>query len=929
MRPAHSPGRRSPVYPLLVFGVLLAMSLASLPGPSAAAETALFEPVQKQMDRRLALLGNPDGSVTTPESLRLLLETGQTDRAASMAVRWLDTSRPAVVAKARVFMVRHDFDLAAPLVDEILALKSWNDTEMALVLEWLETVDDAARIDAMTGDALTAKPPRPVDLLAAGRLAFSLLDYDRAGACFDAALKASKNDSDRAAALAGQGQVLYKRRDYDTSFEKLRTAMETSVTPDGLMALAETLIRLGRTDEAISAAEWSIRLNPYHMMGHYYLGNGYARKNYTELLAAWPDAFSGEAGKEAMAAADAVLESGERGNARRAYTALREARPGWADPLIRLASLDFEEGRFREARELCFLALSICPEYGRAHATLAKALESQKFEVDVHRPAYEERFAAKDMPHVPEIESFVLNWRSLSARHQKMVALAVDPWKQFIPVLIAGGSTYYIKPLYMLLSETPNQQSLRDQRIDYDSRLWDDVRGCGGYNTVTGVEDVERTIFDRYNTVLHELTHQVHGVLTADQSREIQEHYLRAKERDEATRNGFLSRYAGGSVWEYFAEGANALESPKRDRYDTREVVRERLVEIDPDLMALVQKFYALRDVSGSYPVAYVNAGYDLMQHGDIDAAVGKFENALREAPTDETVMQALVFGLSVRGSRDRVRAEAERSLSAHPSSGPIVTTAATALWHAGVPLADCVKTLETARPVVRSEDRPDVDRALGGLLWTLGDADRSAAAYDSALARQSDNPEALWGKASAEALAGRWESSLALYDQAVRLRTGVVGLRCDYARDLILAGPEVLARLNRPADAAAVQLAEAKLLDAEDPVAEGLRGLLALKKGDEAAARVHLRQSLEWGPWNDLARILLGRITPGAEGQALLAPVRERIRTAAPPEYVYREKKSTWISVHELPALERRLLDAPAVAGAGSGGEGSGQGRE
>ena len=150
----------------------------------------------------------------------------------------------------------------------------------------------------------------------------------------------------------------------------------------------------------------------------------------------------------------------------------------------------------------------------------------------------------------------------------------------------------------MLLSETPGLETLRDKRIDYDSRLWDDVRGAGGYHTVTGVEDVERTIFDRYNTVLHELTHQVHAVLTADQSRRIQELYVRAKSRDDATKNGYLSRYAGGSVFEYFAEGANALVSPKRDAYDPREEVRERLDAIDPDLRELVKRYLALTDVS-------------------------------------------------------------------------------------------------------------------------------------------------------------------------------------------------------------------------------------------------------------------------------------------------------------------------------------------
>jgi hypothetical protein len=55
---------------------------------------------------------------------------------------------------------------------------------------------------------------------------------------------------------------------------------------------------------------------------------------------------------------------------------------------------------------------------------------------------------------------------------------------------------------------------MQDARISYDSRLWDDVRGCGGFITVTGIEDVERMIFHKYNTILHEMTHQVHYVLT-------------------------------------------------------------------------------------------------------------------------------------------------------------------------------------------------------------------------------------------------------------------------------------------------------------------------------------------------------------------------------------------------------------------------------
>jgi tetratricopeptide (TPR) repeat protein len=117
--------------------------------------------------------------------------------------------------------------------------------------------------------------------------------------------------------------------------------------------------------------------------------------------------------------------------------------------------------------------------------------------------------------------------------------------------------------------------------------------------------------------------------------------------------------------------------------------------------------------------------------------------------------------------------------------------------------------------------------------------------------------------------------------------------------------------------DAARAQLAEAGLLDEENATAEALRGWADLAAGDRPAARAHLTKALEWGPWSDLARILLGAVEQ-QEGRAdaareAWAPVRDRIARKAPPEYVYRPKLATWESVHELPAVERELLSGYA----------------
>jgi tetratricopeptide (TPR) repeat protein len=430
---------------------------------------------------------------------------------------------------------------------------------------------------------------------------------------------------------------------------------------------------------------------------------------------------------------------------------------------------------------------------------------------------------------------------------------------------------------------------------------------------VTGIEDVERTIFDRYNTVTHELTHQVHQVLPADDQRAIQELYRKAKERDDAMHDAYLSRYAGGSVYEYFAEGANALVSPKRDRWDPREVVKERLQAMDPDLERSVEAYLARTDVGGSYPVAYAAGGDDRVQMGKVSEALPFYEKALAGQPDNETALVAYANALALGGFAARAESVAVRAIAAHPSSGPARLALAGASWHADGDLKAARDELARSRGSVTPEDRFQVDVVLGAAQWMVGDGPAALAAFDSVLAYQSDNPDGLRGRANALALAGRSDEAFKLFDDAVRVRTGVVELRNDFARELLFAG--------RTADALR-QLDEARLIDEQNATAEALRGWAALERGDAKEARAHVRQALAWGPWSDLARIVEGGIAARAGdvggAERAWADVHARIARGTPPEWVYRPKLATWEEVHTLPAVERKLLDRFAAAGKG-----------
>jgi tetratricopeptide (TPR) repeat protein len=902
--------------PVLAFAFAIAVVPAAgaagseTDGDPAAADSALFEVVASQIaerERAISELG-ADPKPPSPRLLRLLIDQGRAEEAAALLPQLTAEPRVGREIAARVELARRNYAALALLAAEIAAEPEPSDGEREVLFDWLFLTDDAQAVDRRLG-AIDLTPgtraPLP-NLLAAGRLAYDLLAYPRADSAFTRGEERGGGDPRlKAEATTGRGRVAAKERDDERALRFYLAALAGGATPDALSALAETLIQLGRTSEAITALDWAIRLDPEHEVAHYYLGNGYARLNYTQLAAAHPECFADSTVAPALSAIDSLTAAGERTVARDRLATLAGAHPEWVDLQIRLAAREFEAQDFQAARTRARAAIARCPAYGRAHAVLAKAIESERFRYDVHRAEYEARFAARPEPAIPDADRFILNWRALAPRLQKRAALSLAPWQVYIPVLAASDATCFVKPLDRKLSESPHQETLRDQRIGYDSRLWDDVRGCGGYHMVTGIEDVERSIFDRYDTLLHELSHQVHAVLTADQSREIETLYRRAKERDVQTHLGFLSRYAAGSVYEYFAEGANALGSPRRDAYDRREVVRERLLAIDPDLVALVTRLQGASDLEGNYAVAFVQSGHDRIRRGDAGGALERYRSALARHPGDETTHEAFVYGLSVVGAGDSAATAADSALARYPKSGSVLVTAAAALWHGGRGLDRARALLDERRALVEPADRLQVDCALGAYAWVAGDAEVALAAYDSALARQADHPEALWGRASALALAERGDDAFQAYESALRLRTGLTALRVDYARDLLRA---------RRLEEARGQLAEAALLSPEDPMAEALRGYAELEAGNLPAAEDHLRTAARLGPWCDLAPILLGRLALArgdAEGaRAAWAPVAERITREAPPEYVYRADEAEWESVHELPAVERALME-------------------
>ena len=246
----------------------------------------------------------------------------------------------------------------------------------------------------------------------------------------------------------------------------LKESLADDASSSVLMVLAETLIRLGRTDEAISAGEWAVKLAPYQRCAHYLLGNGYARKNYTQLVRRLSGGVRRRRrAQRLIARRRRSSRRGQRdGRARRVRGARRaRTRAGSTRACGSRRSIS-RTAASRDARDGCFAALATCPEYGRAHAVLAKALEAQRLRRG--RAPRRLRAALRRAPDARRAghrDASCANWNvalAAAPEARRAVGRAVEGsscrcWSR-------AGSTYYIKPLYMLLSECPNLETLRD-----------------------------------------------------------------------------------------------------------------------------------------------------------------------------------------------------------------------------------------------------------------------------------------------------------------------------------------------------------------------------------------------------------------------------------------------------------------------------------
>ncbi len=735
--------------------------------------------------------------------------------------------------------------------------KALSELHRVLLTERFERLDDAY---FMTWTVLPS-----IQQLAYGELAMRRQEADSALIAFSLAKYYAPHPRVAGEATVGIARALYQKRDFQAALDTLQTNLDRGAFgADALHWMGWTLVRLGRVREATSLFQLAVEINPLHERAHYMLGNGYAPYNYSQLAYEYPHIVPEGSAAERLESAKQHLRDGERDLALATLQSLALAQPALVEPRVILAELSWMQGSYDTSERLLFEALESCPDYGRAHAVLARVQEMRRLQQSARRQAVRDSILAKPMAKIDGIETFISNWDALNPELKKIVASAVEPWAAFVPALNAAGQTHYIKPMYQLLSEAPHMESLKDQRINLDSRLWDDVRGVGGFHSVTGVEDVRRMAYGGYNTLVHELTHQVHGIFTPEQREEVDDLYRAAKNRDEAGVETFMSRYQASTVWEYFAEGVNAYVTQRIDENDEREMLHDRLHRLDPQLESLVIDLLAVDDVRENVAVARTNAALQNLETGDADsswAELARIDNEWAEKPY---VLSARGYVASIL-DRDATAVEAgRRFVWLYPRDGDSWTTLASALQFApgaGDTLPDSLATpLAVMQAGVRnagSSDAIEVRLALARYAHQAGEFAEAIAQCDTVLSDlQPNHPTALWQRANSRARSAwqtgsmdsaRFDEAVADYEAAIMQRSGVMELRLDYARDLLLEGSF---------DEADKQIREAETLHPNDPLPMTYRAVWLRATGDVEASDHLFSDALAMEPAPDDAII-------------------------------------------------------------------------
>ena len=502
------------------------------------------------------------------------------------------------------------------------------------------------------------------------KYAIDKMDFDAADDVYRGILQ---KNSQSASAICGIAEILYWRNQFKESEKCIRQCL--SINPEFSKAyLLQSLIHRIRQEndkwresgekaveldpfddvaranlanirvrgqkkmqEAYEQYTLALKINPYSRVAHLYLGKGWTPKDYKEYKIEG-DAETVTTLKELLEEGDKALLNLEFDRAEAAFSKVIKLAPSNIKALIGRGTLNYHQGKYKTALTWFFKALDIDFDYGLAHYGISRSLLRLIDRVNVKFAEIERKFADKDTPEPPYLRDVFINYHQLDADLQKILRFAVKPLNKYLKTLKIGGGTFYMIPFHKLLWESPYLARIKGTRT-FDLRLWDDVKGCGGFHSTSGMDYEKNVKYLRFNVVAHEFAHQVHSFLTPEQKKEIKRLFLKAK-KERIT----LDFYADFNEWEYFAVGVEAYVSEEKlaDQKIGYGHTRSELLAKDLDLYNIIESLNQRESYVENEILAVIQKGRRLRGKDRQEKALKIYEEALKEYGRHPKLLEAI-----------------------------------------------------------------------------------------------------------------------------------------------------------------------------------------------------------------------------------------------------------------------------------------------
>lgn len=451
--------------------------------------------------------------------------------------------------------------------------------------------------------------------------------------------KCLKANPEFAAAYVIQSRIHRIRQENDKWNQWGRKAVELDPFNDDARAnMANILYRgEGKLREGYEQAKLALRINPYCHPAHVYLGNGWTPHDYEDQKIGGDEKTVAKI-KELLATGDEQLLAWNFNKAEQAFDKVLDLMPTNITAMVGKGTLYYHQEKFDLALPWFFEVLDIDPDHGLAHFGVCQTLLRKKDRINVRFREIERRFAAKFVTEPPFMRDVFINFETLDHELQKILCISVQPLKNYLKALKIAGATFYLSPFHKLLWEAPHNQGMKGQRT-FDLRLWDDVKGNGGFHSTSGADWQKDVKYLRFNVVAHEFAHQVHSFLSKKHREEIKWLFLQAKKERRT-----LDFYADFNEWEYFAVGVEAYVSP--DKLADQKIgyghTRQELLENDPELFYFIEGLGNLESYEESEILAAVQKAMMSLRREGKEKSLAILDESIAEFGDHPVLLEAM-----------------------------------------------------------------------------------------------------------------------------------------------------------------------------------------------------------------------------------------------------------------------------------------------